>query len=130
VALAATQARSEEGDSVILTVVNIVAAVSYLGASALAGLTGRDHRPILAAWAGATALLFVIGLVVPDHSWTGFDLGAAAIAAWLLWRRRKRKRALRELGAKSRARLAALVRKARESAKPRPVLRPVPGGAR
>jgi hypothetical protein len=53
-----------------------------------------------------------------------------AIGAWL-WRRgrRGRKRAPRAYGAKSRALVAALVTKAREAAKPRPVLRPVPGRA-
>ena len=44
-------------------------------------------------------------------------------------RKRRKKRAALALGAKSRARVAALVRKAREAVKPKPVLRPVPGGA-
>ena len=64
----------------------------------------------------------------------GTSLCAAAnagIGAWLWWRRRKRRdRAPRAYGAKSKARIAALVRKARQAARPRPVLRPVPGGAR
>lgn len=53
----------------------------------------------------------------------------AVIAAWLWWknRRRRKDRAARSMGAKSRALVAALVRKAREAARPRPVLRPVPG---
>lgn len=57
----------------------------------------------------------------------------AALAVWLAWewwrKRKRRDPAARSLGAKSRARLAALVAKVRESAKPRRVLRPVPGGA-
>ena len=67
-----------------------------------------------------------------QRSWffTVFFGAAAIIIALTLWRRRKRKRALRQLGAKSRAAIAALVRRAREAAAPRPVLRPVPGGAR
>src|SRR6266568_4414786 len=44
------------------------------------------------------------------------------------WRNRKRKRAAALAGAKSRARIAALVARVREAAKPRRVLRPVPGG--
>ncbi len=46
------------------------------------------------------------------------------------WNRRKRKRAAALAGAKSRARIAALVARVRETANPRRVLRPVPGGAR
>lgn len=54
----------------------------------------------------------------------------ALLAAWEWWKRRRRKdRAPRMLGYKARAAIAALVRKVRESAKPRPVLRPVPGAA-
>ena len=51
----------------------------------------------------------------------------AGLAIFLWWRRgRRRKRAPRAYGAKSRALVAALARKAREAAIPRPVLRPVP----
>ena len=57
----------------------------------------------------------------------------AVIGAWLAWnwwrKRKRRDPAARSLGAKSKARLAALVARARESAKPRRVLRPVPGAA-
>ena len=50
------------------------------------------------------------------------------LAAFLWWlSRRRRKRAPKLAGYKGRALLAALVRKAREAVKPRPVLRPVPG---
>ena len=56
---------------------------------------------------------------------------AAGIAAWLYWRHRGRKDRTASLAsAKGRAIIAALVRRAREAAQPRPVLRPVPGGAR
>lgn len=51
----------------------------------------------------------------------------AAICWWLS--RRKRKRSAKLTGAKSRALLAAVVARMREVAKPRSVLRPVPGGA-
>jgi len=59
---------------------------------------------------------------------------SALVIAYLLfrwWRRnRKKRRASLALGAKALALRASLVRKMRESARPRPVLRPVPGGAR
>jgi len=51
----------------------------------------------------------------------------ALIVRW--WNRRKRRNAAALIGAKSRALRDALVRKVRESATPRPVLRPVPQGA-
>lgn len=52
----------------------------------------------------------------------------ACAALWALWARRRRgkRRAAKSLGAKSRALRDALVRRAREVAQPRPVLRPVP----
>lgn len=64
------------------------------------------------------------------RSWVAAALSAAAAVffAWLLWRGRRRKRALRSFGAKSRARVAALTRKAREAARPRPVRRLAPQG--
>ena len=62
--------------------------------------------------------------------WPENAIGAVqvAVGAWLWLRgRRKRRRAPRAYGAKSRALVAALVAKAREAARPRPVFRPVPG---
>ena len=53
------------------------------------------------------------------------------LAVFLWWlSRRRRRRAPKPAGYKARALIAAIVRKAREAARPRPVLRPVPGGAR
>ena len=52
-----------------------------------------------------------------------------ALMAWHSWHRRKRRRALRTLGAKSRARIAAMVTRMRERPSRR-ALRPVHGGAR
>ena len=65
------------------------------------------------------------------QSWLHFvvDGTFAAFYAWQ-WYRKDRRKVRDVLGAKSRALRDALVRKAREVAKPRPVLRPVPGGAR
>jgi hypothetical protein len=66
--------------------------------------------------------------------WGGaaWNFALGAFFAWLAWRRwrKHRKRIAALLGAKSRALRDVLVRKAKEAAKPRPVLRPVPGGAR
>lgn len=63
--------------------------------------------------------------------WGGSVSALAAIAMWWFRRTRKRRRrALEALGYKAKAARDALVRRAREAAKPRPVLRPVPGGAR
>jgi hypothetical protein len=83
------------------------------------------------AWiygAGGILLASAIGL-----TWVWAVIGGVhmAIGVWIWWnlRRKDRKRALEALGAKSLARLAALVRKQREAARPRPVLRPAPGGA-
>ena len=75
--------------------------------------------------------------VMASEWWPGRDHPAAAVGAAQLvlgavlwWRsRRRRRRAPRAYGAKSRALVAALVRKAREAARPRRVLRPAPGGA-
>jgi hypothetical protein len=67
------------------------------------------------------------------HVWTmgGVFVAAAVVVAWKLWRHRKdRDRVPRAYGAKSRALLATLARRAREASKPRPAFRPVPGGAR
>jgi len=52
--------------------------------------------------------------------------GMLALILWWLSRRRKRKRAVKALGHKARARLAAMIR---NMPKPGPVLRPVPQGA-
>jgi hypothetical protein len=78
-----------------------------------------------------SSLAFTVALILePAPAWAPACTSLSVVlAAWRLWRnRRKRDRAPRAFGAKSRARVAALVRKARETAKPRPALRPVPGG--
>ena len=85
------------------------------GFGALANLTGCAAFGLLHWWP-----------LMASAAFFGF------LFAWDWWRKgRKRKRnTLGMIGYKARAALAALVRKAREAAKPRPVLRPVPGGAR
>ena len=75
----------------------------------------------------------MIGSALPPAAWTisagdGVSLVLAAVLWWLS--RRRRRRAPKLAGAKSKALLAAVVAKMRETAKPRPVFRPAPGGAR
>jgi hypothetical protein len=77
------------------------------------------------------ALVTLLDLIL--LAWLPALLGALnlAIALFLYWfNRRRRDKAKALLGAKSKALRDALVRKQRELARPRPVLRPAPGGAR
>jgi hypothetical protein len=95
----------------------------------------RRRLPVLyspyLAWA-ITAAVCVIGYGIAGEfvpaAISAFHVMLALVLWWLS--RRRRKRAPKLAGAKSRALLAAVVAKLRESLKPRPVLRPVPGGAR
>jgi len=76
-------------------------------------------------------LLTAGDIMLHAWAWAAFAAGLAVMAAWLWWRggRGKRRRAARELGAKSRALVAGLVARAREGARPRRRPIPVPGGA-
>jgi hypothetical protein len=81
------------------------------------------------AWVGGAAGA-MIGCA---GDWPAFTCAAVnlLIGVWLWQRnRRKRKRAPRFYGLKSRALVAAVVRRAREAGRFRPPLRPVLGGAR
>jgi hypothetical protein len=82
-------------------------------------------------WAVAVfADLILVSLEVAYRNWVWAAVAACMVlySAWKWWRRRKdRMKVLDAIGAKSRARLAALVRSMREHAKRRPVFRPVPG---
>lgn len=86
---------------------------------------GADWALGAASWCTG----FVIG-----GDWTPAAISAAHVAfgLWLWWRDRRkgRRNAVGIAGYKAKAILAALARKARETAWPRPVLRPAPGGAR
>jgi hypothetical protein len=81
-------------------------------------------------------LLIGAGFAMQGNIYGAANFAVAAFVAWSMWRRwkrrwkrRRRDRAPKAVGAKSRALIAALARKVRESARPRPVLRPAPGGA-
>jgi hypothetical protein len=86
-----------------------------------------------AVFAVACTVSAAVSAVQGDAVSTWLSLTMAvinALGAWFWWKRRKRRRAPRTLGAKSRARLAALVNRAREAARPSPVRRPAVDGAR
>lgn len=83
---------------------------------------------------GLMALAAILGtfsnILWGDWRSAAFCAVTAAWFGWCWWRRRKdRRRSLQRAGYKTRAVLARLARKAREAAQPRPLLRPVPGGA-
>jgi hypothetical protein len=120
-------------------------------------LAGVGIEVMIGAVGGAVALatIRILGLAAPWGAWAfsfaawAAGLGAlsglwpscgpmavahmlvAAFCAWMWWRgrRKDRRRAGDALGAKSLALLAALARKVREAAVPRPVRMPVPQGA-
>jgi hypothetical protein len=87
-------------------------------------------RQFIADWLGTAVIQAVIwefGLrVLPASAGAGISAAVAA-AAW--WYRRRRRRGLAALGAKARARIAAMTARMRERPA-RPALRPVPAGAR
>lgn len=107
-----------------------IAAVSWVAGTVfrLAG-SWPDPAPL---WAAGFAL-WALADLIEGLGWAAPVHGVLAAAnAWSWWhdrRSRRGKRADGLIGEKSRALLAALVRKAREAAKPRPVFRPAPGGA-
>jgi hypothetical protein len=91
---------------------------------------GKDaeHRSNLLFGVGGTMLTAWSLLAHQSPLLTAWCAVNGILGFWFWWRnRRNRKRAPRAYGAKSAALLAALVKRAREAAKPRPVLRPVPG---
>jgi hypothetical protein len=114
-----------EGAGLAAGVLTVIRAIGY-------------WRPEGGGWwpYGCYAVAFVLE-AVPEAAggdWVGGVNAFLAVTSGLCWwfnrRNRKRRRALAALGDKSRALRDALVRKAREAARPRPALRPVPGGAR
>jgi len=89
-------------------------------------------RSMLFQWSGVAATLIAVAAATQHWAEAGgaaVSLGASGLA-WLWTRRKKRRKAAALTGAKSRAVRDRLARALRESAKPRPVLRPLPGGAR
>lgn len=90
----------------------------------------RQEPTFVGVWIGSGAGGILIGIVSKDMAWlTGSAVSLVIGVAIWWWRRKDRKRAAKLAGAKSRARLAAIVRRAREVAQPRPVLKPQRQGA-
>lgn len=75
--------------------------------------------------------LMTLGWAVQGYWASAAIMTVAGILALMGWwqRRKRRKRAPRAFGYKSRALIAAIVATLRERSQPRPVLRPQPGGA-
>ncbi len=116
----------------VLGTVLVLTGVSFVWlmvACTILRIRGRiDHWPEWAANTIGSGCLTAYWIL--RAGWNGW-LGVSALttlgSAWLWrkwWRRRKRRRALAMLGAKSRARLAALVGTMRRKRKPSRVLRP------
>jgi hypothetical protein len=102
-------------------------------ACGLAAVLRRQPKGGLLLFAAGNGTLAVWGMISGRAEWpvAAANLTVAVIAAWWWWWgrfRRRRQRAPRAYGAKSRARIAALTRRARETARPRPVRRPAPQG--
>jgi len=117
-----------------------MSAVLVIAASVLLGGLGSllaMRSPEFACWWYGAVTLFCAGAAVLNafqREWGWAAWTAVCTAAnfwwWLTYRnRRRRRRALAALGAKARARIAAMTARMRERPA-RPVLRPVPAGAR
>jgi hypothetical protein len=80
-----------------------------------------------AGWISSALPGGFIFLIFGPRAWAAGSAANISLAAFLWWlSRRRRKRAPRSYGAKSRALIAAMVARMRESLRPRPVLRPAP----
>ena len=106
-------------------------AVAAIAVVARGLAAGRGDAEGAARWAGIAAAAYGSEALAAaaGGDWMTAAVGAALAAFWFwLWRRgrRNRKRSLRALGNKARARLAAM---AGNMPKPGPVLRPVPQGS-
>ena len=90
----------------------------------------RHRRASFGAWIAGALTAGIAGAVAGIWWWAlGSAVSIAVAVCWWWFNRRRRDRAKALLGAKSKALRDALVAKQREVTKPRPMLRPVPGGA-
>ena len=81
-------------------------------------------------WVSSASAGTLSYLIQGPRIWVPLDAANALLAVFLWWLSRRRKRRVpRAYGAKAKALIAAMVARMRESLKPCPVLRPVPGGA-
>jgi len=123
---------------IIRAVLGVTAGFTFL-AGAVCGVLGRlgkMERGYEYWWGLVTvsnACACALDAADGSWPWAAWDALTVVLAA-KFWhderRKRKRRSALTAIGAKSKALHDALVRRAREAAQPRPVLRPLPGGAR
>ncbi len=74
----------------------------------------------------AMALVTAGDVLLAQWAWAALGATVLAYVMWVYWRRRKRRRGPRTIGARARARIAAMTARMRERPS-RPVLRPVPG---
>lgn len=105
---------------------------------AVAGSFLADRHPVFGLWwfglnAIVCVVVAVISVVQREWGWAAWMIACAAMHGWW-WnqsrRKRKRRSAFALAGAKSRARIQALVARQRAAQRrTRPVLRPVPSGA-
>jgi hypothetical protein len=97
------------------------------------GTTPATGLPSVETLFAAGFGLFFVGDVIRGARVSAVIDGVLAglfALAWWRGHRKDRRKALDAIGAKSRALRDALVRRAREAARPRPVLRPQRGGVR
>ena len=93
-------------------------------------LRGRPPGGFWGWWIVASVTTVLTQALAGDLPATAAATVSTVFAAIMWWlSRRRRKRASRAYGAKSRALVAAVVAKMRQSLKPRPVFRPMPGRA-
>ena len=116
------------------TVLSVLVGIVLAGG----GMFLADRRPLFGVWwygGWAIACVVIAAISAAQRQW-GYAawMAVCAVLNAIWWnqsrKRRKRKRAAALAGAKSRARIAKLVRRARESMQPRPVPQPVPRGTR
>jgi hypothetical protein len=94
-------------------------------------LLRRRRLGFIEGWLASAAGGAAGGLILRDWAWGAGAAVSLAIALAVWWWRRsgRRKRATAWIGAKSKAVRDALVKRQREAVpRPRPVLRPAPGG--
>ena len=119
--------------AILVSIAGLVNIAAFLVAIALDVRHGLSYQGSWGWWSlgDFTGAAYWLGHHV---WWVAAVLTAVGVYTLRRWwrnrRNRKRRKVAALLGAKSRALRDALVRKAREAAKPKPVLRPVPGGAR
>lgn len=110
------------------------AAAFLAGNSLVISVPAAIFRRVMPGWDAWAAAFAVTSAVEAFLRWSpaaAADTATALFCTWMWYRRRRRgrKRAGGLAGAKSRARVARIAGRMRETLRPRPSLRPVPQGA-